>query len=57
MDFLHYALIQTIKGDEEGWGRSTCFVDEIFFLCEGYQLPSITTMEAFEVCQISDVSF
>jgi len=42
MDFLHYALIQTIKEDEEGWGRLTCFVDEIFFLCEGYQLPSIT---------------
>lgn len=48
MDFLHYALIQTIKGDKEGRGRSTCFVDdEIFFLCEGYWLPSVTTIEAF----------
>jgi hypothetical protein len=46
MDFLHYALIQTIKGDKKGRGRSTCFADdEIFFLCEGYWLPSVTTIE------------
>jgi hypothetical protein len=47
MDFLHYALIQTIKGDKEGRGRSTYFVEEIFFFCEGYWLPSVTTTEAF----------
>lgn len=48
MDFLHYALIQTIKGEKEGRGRSTCFADdEIFFLCEGYWLPSVTTIETF----------
>jgi len=47
MDFLHYALIQTIKGDKEGRGCSTCFVEEIFFLCEGYWLTTATTTEAF----------